>query len=33
LAEFLEKAVHQRAKMARNLARADEFIHRLNALP
>jgi DNA-binding transcriptional MerR regulator len=30
LAEFLEKAVHQRAKMARNLAQADEFIQRLN---
>jgi MerR family copper efflux transcriptional regulator len=29
LAEFLEKAVHQRAKMARNLAQADEFIRRL----
>ncbi|WP_427006915.1 hypothetical protein [Pseudarthrobacter sp. H2] len=29
LAEFLEKAVHQRAKMARNLAQADEFIQRL----
>ena len=29
LAEYLEKAVHQRAKMARNLAQADEFIHRL----
>jgi MerR family copper efflux transcriptional regulator len=31
LAEFLEKAVHQRAKMARNLAQADEFIQRLSA--
>lgn len=30
LTEFLEKARHQRAKMARNLAQADEFIHRLN---
>lgn len=30
LAEFLEKAVHQRAKMARNLAQADEFIQRLS---
>jgi hypothetical protein len=29
LAGFLERAVHQRAKMARNLAQADEFIHRL----
>lgn len=29
LAEFLEKAIHQRAKMARNLAQADEFIQRL----
>jgi DNA-binding transcriptional MerR regulator len=29
LAEFLEKAVHQRAKMARDLAQADEFIQRL----
>ena len=28
-AEFLERAVHQRAKMARNLAQADEFIERL----
>ena len=26
LSAFLEKAVHQRAKMARNLAQADEFI-------
>lgn len=31
--EFLEKAVHQRAKMARNLAQADEFIQRLNTHP
>jgi DNA-binding transcriptional MerR regulator len=30
MAEFLEKAVHQRAKMARNLAQADEFIQRLS---
>ncbi|MDN4643898.1 MerR family transcriptional regulator [Arthrobacter sp. PsM3] len=30
LAEFLERAVHQRAKMARNLAQADEFIQRLS---
>lgn len=30
LAEFLEKAVTQRAKMARNLAQADEFIQRLS---
>ncbi|MCX8455966.1 MerR family transcriptional regulator [Paenarthrobacter ureafaciens] len=30
LMEFLEKAVHQRAKMARNLAQADELIDRLN---
>ncbi|QCO98231.1 MerR family transcriptional regulator [Arthrobacter sp. 24S4-2] len=30
LAEFLEKAVHQRAKMARNLAQADELIQRLS---
>ncbi|HKU34594.1 MULTISPECIES: MerR family transcriptional regulator [Paenarthrobacter] len=29
LADFLERAVHQRAKMARNLAQADEFIQRL----
>ncbi|MHA7141873.1 MerR family transcriptional regulator [Arthrobacter sp. Sr33] len=28
---FLERAVHQRAKMARNLAQADEFIQRLRA--
>ncbi|HET8879470.1 MAG TPA: MerR family transcriptional regulator [Arthrobacter sp.] len=26
LAEFLERAEHQRAKMARNLSQADEFI-------
>jgi DNA-binding transcriptional MerR regulator len=26
LAEFLERAQHQRAKMARNLSQADEFI-------
>ena len=30
LREFLEKAIHQRAKMARNLAQADEFIQRLS---
>lgn len=30
IAEFLEKAVHQRAKMARDLAQADEFIQRLS---
>ncbi|MCM0616596.1 MerR family transcriptional regulator [Paenarthrobacter sp. TYUT067] len=30
LAVFLERAVHQRAKMARNLAQADEFIQRLS---
>jgi DNA-binding transcriptional MerR regulator len=30
LTEFLEKAVQQRAKMARNLAQADEFIQRLS---
>lgn len=30
LAGFLEKAVHQRAKMARNLAEADEFIQGLS---
>ena len=29
LSDFLAKAVHQRAKMARNLAQADEFIQRL----
>jgi len=33
LSDFLEQAVHQRAKMARNLAQADEFIQRLNAQP
>ena len=32
LAEYLEKAVHQRAKMARNLAQADEFITRISGL-
>ncbi|MBT2523212.1 MerR family transcriptional regulator [Arthrobacter sp. ISL-28] len=31
LSGFLERAVHQRAKMARNLAQADEFIERLSA--
>ncbi len=30
LSEFLERAVHQRAKMARNLGQADEFIERLS---
>lgn len=30
LVGFLERAVQQRAKMARNLAQADEFIERLN---
>ncbi|MHA7292278.1 hypothetical protein [Arthrobacter sp. HLT1-21] len=30
LAGFLEGAVNQRAKMARNLAQADEFIQRLS---
>jgi DNA-binding transcriptional MerR regulator len=30
LVGFLERAVHQRAKMARNLAQADEFIQRLS---
>jgi MerR family copper efflux transcriptional regulator len=30
LSEFLEKAIHERAKMARNLAQADEFIQMLN---
>lgn len=30
LMEFLERAIHQRAKMARNLAQADEFIQRLS---
>lgn len=29
LSEFLQQAIHQRAKMARNLAQADEFINRL----
>lgn len=29
LAEFLERAVQERAKMARNLAQADEFIESL----
>ena len=33
LSGFLEKAVHQRAKMARNLAQADEFIRRLTSVP
>ncbi|MGY2744439.1 helix-turn-helix domain-containing protein [Arthrobacter sp. UYCu723] len=33
LAEFLDKAVHQRAKMARNLAQADKFIQRLSGRP
>lgn len=33
LAGFLEQAVHQRAKMARNLAQADEFIQRLSGRP
>jgi len=32
LTEFLEKAVHERTKMARNLAQADEFILRLRGL-
>jgi DNA-binding transcriptional MerR regulator len=32
LAEFLEKAVHQRAKLARNLAQADQLIERLGQL-
>lgn len=32
LVEFLEQAVHQRAKMARNLAQADEFIQRLGGI-
>lgn len=31
LADFLERALYQRAKMARNLAQADEFIQRLSA--
>jgi DNA-binding transcriptional MerR regulator len=30
LAVFLERAVHQRDKLARNLAQADEFIDRLS---
>ncbi|MBT2566958.1 MerR family transcriptional regulator [Arthrobacter sp. ISL-85] len=30
LVQFLEKAVQQRAKMARNLAQADELIERLS---
>ncbi|MFP5367126.1 MAG: MerR family transcriptional regulator [Actinomycetes bacterium] len=30
LAVFLEKAVHERAKMARNLAQADQLIERLS---
>ncbi|RKO21595.1 MerR family transcriptional regulator [Pseudarthrobacter phenanthrenivorans] len=30
LAMFLEKAVHERAKMARNLAQADQLIERLS---
>lgn len=30
LSEYLEKAIHQRAKMARNLAQADEFIKRIS---
>ncbi len=33
LAGFLETAVDQRAKMARNLAQADEFIQRLSGRP
>lgn len=32
LAEILEQAAHQRAKMARNLAQADEFIAVLDRL-
>ncbi|WP_240720999.1 MerR family transcriptional regulator [Pseudarthrobacter sp. NamE2] len=32
LAQYLEKAIEQRAKMARNLAQADEFIKRISAL-
>ncbi|WP_326961559.1 MULTISPECIES: helix-turn-helix domain-containing protein [unclassified Arthrobacter] len=32
LAEILEQAGHQRAKMARNLAQADDFIARLRGL-
>lgn len=31
LARYLEKASHQRAKMARNLAQADEFIQKLSS--
>ncbi|MEO8220247.1 MAG: MerR family transcriptional regulator [Specibacter sp.] len=30
LAEFLEKGLQQRAKMARNLAQADEFIQKIS---
>jgi DNA-binding transcriptional MerR regulator len=30
IADYLEKAIHQREKMARNLAQADEFIQRLS---
>ncbi|GAA1338278.1 MerR family transcriptional regulator [Arthrobacter roseus] len=30
MAEFLEKAVNQRTKMARNLTQADDFIQRLS---
>lgn len=30
LAAFLERAVHQRDKLARNLAQADQFIDRLS---
>lgn len=30
IADFLAKAVHQRAKMVRDLAQADEFIQRLS---
>ncbi|MCB5275991.1 HTH-type transcriptional regulator YfmP [Arthrobacter sp. SO5] len=33
LAGFLERAVHQRAKMARNLAQADEFIQSISGRP
>jgi DNA-binding transcriptional MerR regulator len=32
LSDFLEKAVHQRDKMARNLAQADELITRMGGL-
>ncbi|WP_411374068.1 MerR family transcriptional regulator [Arthrobacter sp. MPF02] len=32
LSQYLEKAMEQRAKMARNLAQADEFIKRISAL-